>query len=92
MGVGAVYVTSLDSSKNFGCGIFLFGVGVANFIFRRRVAFLFCVAAAYVIGGAIFGGFSTIGPGAVFGGCTGGDGCNVIVGTLDSDAGIFFAG
>ena len=52
----------------------LFGVGVANFIFRRRVAFLFCVAAAYVMCGAIFGGVSTLGSSAVFGGCTGGDG------------------
>ena len=45
---------------------FLFGFGVANFIFRRRVAFLFRLAAAYVIGGASFGGFYTLGSGAVF--------------------------
>ena len=64
----------------------MFGFGVANFIFRRRVAFLFCVAAAYVIGGAIFGGFSTLGSGEVFVGCTGGDGCNGIVSTLGSYA------
>ena len=64
-----MYVTSLENSEDV-----LFGVGLANFIFRRRVAFLFCVAAAYVICGATFGGGSTLGSGAVFGGCTGGDG------------------
>ena len=80
-------MTSLDNSADF-----LFVVGVANFIFRRRVAFLFCVAAEYVMGGAIFGGFSTFGSGAVFGGCTGGAGCNGIVSTLGSDAGSFFSG
>ena len=69
LGVGTVYVTSLENSADF-----LFGVGVANFIFRCRVAFLFCVAAAYVMCGAIFCGFSTLGYGAVFGGCTDGDG------------------
>ena len=58
LGVGTVYVTSLENSADA-----LFGVGVANFIFRRRVAFLFCVAAAYVMCGAIFGGFSTLGSG-----------------------------
>ena len=31
------------------------------------------VTAAYVMCGAIFGGVSTLGSGAVFGGCTGGD-------------------
>ena len=67
--VGTVYVTSLDNSADV-----LFGVGVANFIFRRRVAFLFRVAAAYVMCGAIFVGVSTLGSGVVFGGCTGGDG------------------
>ena len=41
LGVGTVYVTSLENSADV-----LFGVGVASFIFRRRVAFLFCVAAA----------------------------------------------
>ena len=87
-----MYVTSLESSKDYGCGDFLFAFGVANFIFRRRVAFIFRVAAAYVIGGAIFGGFSTLGSGAVFGGCTSGDGCNRIVSTLGSDAGNAFAG
>ena len=92
LGVGTVYVTSLESSTDFGCGDFLFGVGVANFIFRRLVAFLFRVAEAYVIGGAIFGGFSTLGSGAVFGGCTGRYGCKGIVSTLGSDAGSFFAG
>ena len=49
-----MYVTSLERSRDFGCGDFLFGFGVANFLFCRRVAFLFRVAAAYVIGGAIF--------------------------------------
>ena len=63
-----MYVTSLESSADF-----LFGVEVANFIFRLRVAFLFIMAAAYVMGGEIFGGFSTLGSGAVFGGCTGRD-------------------
>ena len=69
LGVGTVYVTSLENSADA-----LFGVGVANFIFRRCFAFLFCVAAAYVMCGAIFGGVSTLGSGAVFGGCTGSDG------------------
>ena len=50
LGVGTMYVTSLESATDFSCGGFLFGVGVANFIFRRRVAFLFSVAAAYVMG------------------------------------------
>ena len=87
LGVGTVYVTSLENSADF-----LFGVGVANLIFRRRVPFLFRVAAAYVMGGAIFGSFSTLGSSSVFGGCTGGDGCNGIVSTLGSDAGRFFSG
>ena len=64
-----MYVTILENSEDF-----LFGVGVANFIFCRRIAFLFRVAAAYLMCGAIFGGFSTLGSGAVFGGCTGEDG------------------
>ena len=85
--VGTVYVISLENSADV-----LFGVGVANFIFRRRVAFLFRVTAAYVMCGAIFGGFSTLGSGAVFGGCTGGDGCNGIFGTLVSAAGSLFSG
>ena len=55
LGVGTVYVTSLENSA-----VFLFGVEVANFIFRRRVAFLFRVAAAYVMGGAILGDFSPL--------------------------------
>ena len=87
LGVGIVYVSNLENSADF-----LFCVGVANFIFRRRVAFLFCVAAAYVMGGAIFGGLSTLGSGAVFGGCNGGDGCSGVVSTLGSDAGSFFSG
>ena len=45
-----------------------------------------------MIGGAIFGGFSTLGSGEVFVGCTGGDGCNGIVSTLGSYAGNSFAG
>ena len=69
LGVGTVYVTSLENSADV-----LFGVGVANFIFRRRIAFLFRVAAAYVMCGAILGGVFTLCFGAVFGGCTGGDG------------------
>ena len=69
LGVGTVYVTSLEKSEDV-----LFGVGVANFIFCRRVAFIFCVAVAYVMCGAIFGSVSTLGSGEVFGGCTGGDG------------------
>ena len=75
-----------------GCGYFLFGFGVANLIFRRRVAFLFCVAAAYVMSGTIFGGFSTPSSGAVLRGCTVGDGCNGIFSTLGSYAGNFFSG
>ena len=71
---------------------FLFGFGVAKFIFRRRIAFLFRVAEAYVIGGAILSSFSTLGFGAMFGGCTGGDGGNGIVITLGSDARSSFAG
>ena len=52
-----MYMTILERSRDFGCGDFLFGFGVANFCFCRRVAFLFRVAAAYVIGGAIFAVF-----------------------------------
>ena len=84
LGVGTVYVTILGSATYFSCGDCLFGVGVANFIFRRRVAFLFRVAAAYVMGGAIFGGLSALGSGAVFGGCNG------IVRTLGYDVRSFF--
>ena len=40
LGVGTVYVTSLENSADF-----LLGVGVANFIFCCRVVFLFRVAA-----------------------------------------------
>ena len=87
LGVGTVYVTSLENSADF-----LFGFGVANFIFCRRVAFLFRVAAAYVMCGAIFGGFYTLGSGAVFGGCTGGDGCDGIFSTLGYAAESFFSG
>ena len=59
MGVGVAYVTSFE---NFA--YFLFGVGAVRFIFRRRVAFLFRVAAAYVRGGDGFGGVSILGSGA----------------------------
>ena len=92
LGVGTVYVTILESATDFGCEDFLFGVEVANLIFRCQVAVIFRVAAAYVMGGAIFGGFSTLSSGALFDGYTSRDGCNGIVSTLGSDAGIFFAG
>ena len=69
LGVDTVYATSLENSADG-----LFGVGVANFIFCRRVAFLVCVASAYLMCGAIFSGVSILGSGAVFGGCTCGDG------------------
>ena len=59
LGVGAVYVTSLE---NFAA--VLFGVGVVIFNFLRRVAFLFRVAAAYVMCAEGFGGVSTLGSGA----------------------------
>ena len=59
LGVGTVYVKSLENFADV-----LFGVGVVSFIFRRRVAFLFCVAAAYVICGEVFGGVSALGSGA----------------------------
>ena len=59
LGVGIAYVTSFE---NFA--YFLFGSGVVSFKFRRRVAFLFCVAAVYVICGEVFGGVSTLGSGA----------------------------
>ena len=58
-GIGTAYVTSLENFADV-----LFGVGVASFIFRRRVAFLFCVAAAYVMCGEVLGEFSTLGSGA----------------------------
>ena len=59
LGVGILYATSLD---NFAA--VLFGVGVVSFNFRRRVAFLFCVVAAYVMCSEGFGGVSTLGSGA----------------------------
>ena len=59
LGVGTVYVTSLENSVDV-----LFEVGLASFIFRRTSAFLFRVAAAYVMCGEIFGGVSTLGSGA----------------------------
>ena len=53
-------------------------------MFRRRVTFLFFVAAAYVSGGDGFGGVSTLGSGA---------GCGVDGGfsTLGSAAGSCFS-
>ena len=53
-GIGTMYVTSFDNSEYF------LGVEVANFVFRCRVAFLFHVAEAYMMGGAIFGGFTPL--------------------------------
>ena len=70
-------------------GYLLFGFGVAKFIFRLCFASIFCVVATYVMRGAIFGGFSTHGSGAVFGIW---EGCNIIVCTHGSDAGNYFAG
>ena len=80
------------------CSVF----GVANFFFRRIVAFLFRLAAVYEIGGAIFGALYTLGSGAVIGGCTGGDGGTAgkgvgetvdgIASTLGYDSGEFFSG
>ena len=70
-------------------GDLLFGFGVANFIFFCCVAFIFCVVATYVMRGAIFGVFFTLGSGAVFGIW---EGCNVIVCTLGFYAGNSFAG
>ena len=54
-----MYVTSFE---NFT--VVLFGVGVVSFNFRSRVAFLFRVAAAYVMCGEGFGRVSTLGSGA----------------------------
>ena len=59
LGVEIAYVTSFENFASF-----LFGVGEVSFIFCRRVAFLFPVAAAYVICGEVFGGVSTLGSGA----------------------------
>ena len=59
LGVGTVYVISFE---NFGS--FLFVVGIVSFKFRRCVAFLFRVAAAYMICCEVFGGVSTLGSGA----------------------------
>ena len=59
LGVGTVYVTSLDNFADV-----LFGVGLSTFIFSRRITFIFCVAAEYVIYGEVFGGVSTLGSGA----------------------------
>ena len=58
-GVGTLYVTILENFADF-----LFGVGVASFIFRRRVAFLFRLTAAYVMCGEVLGGVSTLCSGA----------------------------
>ena len=59
LGVGIAYVTSFENFSSV-----LFSVGAVGFIFRRRVAFLFRVAAAYVICCEVFGGVSTLGSGA----------------------------
>ena len=59
LGVGIAYVTSFENFASF-----LLGVGAVSFIFCRRVAFLFRVAAAYVICGEIFGVVSILGAGA----------------------------
>ena len=59
LGVGTVYVTNLENFADV-----LFGVGVASFIFRRCVAFLFHVAAAYMMCGEVLGGVSTLGSGS----------------------------
>ena len=57
--VGTVYVTSLENSADV-----LFVVGVARFVFLRRVVFLFLVAVAYVMCGEVLVGVSTLGSGA----------------------------
>ena len=59
LGVGIAYVISFENFASF-----LFGVGAVSFIFRRRVVFLFRVAAAYISGGEAFGGVSALGSGA----------------------------
>ena len=59
LGVGIAYVTSFENFASF-----LLGIWAVSFIFCRRVAFLFRVAAAYVICGEVFGGVSTLGSGA----------------------------
>ena len=59
LGVGTAYVTIFENYASF-----LFGVGVVSFKFCRRIAFLFRVAAAYVICVEVFGGVSTLGSGA----------------------------
>ena len=59
LGVGIAYVANFENFASF-----LFCIGAVSFIFCRRVAFLFRVAAAYVSGGEGFGGVSTLGSGA----------------------------
>ena len=59
LGVGIAYVTSFENFVSF-----LFGVGAVRFIFCRRVAFLFHLAAAYVICGEVLNGVSALGSGA----------------------------
>ena len=80
LGVGISYVTSFENFASF-----LFDVGAVSFKFSRRAAFLFSVAAAYVICGEVFGGVSNLGSCA---GC-GWDGS---FNTLGSAAGSFFLG
>ena len=59
LGVGTVYVTSLE---NFVAVLFV--VGVFSFNFCRRVAFQFRMAEAYVMCGEGFSGVSALGSGA----------------------------
>ena len=59
LGVGTVYVTSLEN-----IAAVFFGVGVVSFNFRRRFAFIFSVAAAYLMCGEGFSGVSALGSGA----------------------------
>ena len=59
LGVGIAYGTSFENFASF-----LFDVGAVSFKFSRRAAFLFSVAAAYVICVEVFGGVFTIGSGA----------------------------
>ena len=59
LGVGIAYVTSFENFASF-----VFGVGAVSFIFCHRVAFVFRVAAAYMIYVECFGGVYTLGSGA----------------------------
>ena len=92
----------LGGVKGFCLWRFFVRVWRSQLLFCQRVAFIFCMTAAYVIGGEIFSGLSTLGSVAVFGGCTGGE-CGTaskfvgetvegIVSTLGSDAGNSLSG